>query len=130
MNIGGGDAFARRHTSVFGWNQSESSSELFEDSGTCCLVQTKKKRFLTTCAHVFKGFEDFRAARPKARLLLSLITGEHWHSPAALYAVSNLRLIDRDERLDLATVSFDEIDSLEDWRYCRVQSGQTSKVCE
>jgi hypothetical protein len=125
-----GEAFARRHASVFGWNQGESSSKHFEDNGTCCLVQTRTKRFLTTCAHVFKGFEDFRAARPKARLWLSLIAGEPLHSPAVALEVSNLRLIDIDERLDLATVSFDKIDSLEDWRFCRVQSGPISRVCE
>ena len=111
------EAALRRHTGLVCWTVGESSPALgVKDSGTFCFIQTQQKRFLLTCSHIWKGFEKEKANG--VCLWVSLILNENLGSPTFPFLVKNPILIEEDTRLDLATITFDGIDSLESWRFC------------
>lgn len=111
------ETLVRRHTSLICWNFGQSPTDQIVNNGTCCLVRTRTRRVLVTCAHVWSGFEDFRQAHPDAQLWISLTANDSPHSPSFPLLLSNPRLIDKNDSLDLATVTFDSIDSLEAQRF-------------
>jgi hypothetical protein len=110
------EAVLRRHTGLISWTVGESSPVFgVKDNGTFCFIQTHQKRFLLTCSHIWKGFEKEKASG--VCLWISLILNDNQGSPSIPFLARNPILIDEDTRLDLATITFDEIDTLESWRF-------------
>jgi hypothetical protein len=99
-----------------------------DDNGTCCLIQTRTRRFLATCAHVWNAYEAFSGTRVGAQLWLSLTAGDLCSAPSIPFPLSNPGLIAKDAGLDLATVTFDGIDSLEAWRFHYLRPATTPTV--
>ena len=111
------ESLARRHTCLICWNTGESPVNRIEDNGTCCLVRTWTRRFLLTCSHVWNGFENFRSAHAGAQLWISSIADDLPLAPSFPLQVANPRLIAKEDGLDLATIDFDGINSIEAMRF-------------
>lgn len=110
------ETILRRHTGLICWTAGESSPVFgVKDNGTFCFIQTQQKRFLLTCSHIWKGFEKEKA--DGVCLWVTLIRNDVQGSPSFPFLAKNPILIDEDARLDLATITFDGIDSLEPWRF-------------
>ena len=112
------EAHARRHTCLLCWNDGQSPVYQIADNGTCCLVKTRTRRILVTCAHVWNGFEKFRKATKEAQLWISLVADDQMSSPSFPRALSKPQCLAKDDRLDLAIITFDEIASLDARRFC------------
>lgn len=108
---------ARKHTCLFGWNAGQPLPVPLANNGTCCLIQTRVRRFAVTCEHVWRGYEEFMGSETEGQSWISLVKGDHFSAPSAALKLSNPRALAVDERLDLAVLTFDEIDSLEPWRF-------------
>jgi len=111
------ESFARRHTCLLCWNVGQSPVNRIENNGTCCLVRTRTRRILITCAHVWNAFEDFQNTHAGAQLWISLGVDDLSLGPSFPLALRNPKVIAKDDSLDLATVTFDGIDSLEAQRF-------------
>jgi hypothetical protein len=83
---------------------------------------------LVTCEHVWRGYEGFRADNRDSRLWISLVRDEQFCSPSYALVLSNPRAIATDSSLDLAVVSFDEIDQFEPWRFFRFRPPTSTKT--
>ena len=125
---GAWEANAWKHTCLLCWNSGESPLHKIENNGTCCLIRTRTLRFLAICAHVWNGYESFSETRGGAHLWLSLTAGDLCSAPSIAFQLSNPRLIAKDEGLDLATITFDAIDSLEAWRFHYLRPASTPTV--
>src|ERR1700677_1878197 len=97
------ESLARRHTCLLCWNVGQSPVNRIENNGTSCLVRTRTRRILVTCAHVWDGFDDFRRAHTGAQLWISLGADDLPLAPSFPLALSNPQLIAKDDSLDLAT---------------------------
>ena len=112
------EAHARKHTCLLCWNVGQSPVHQIEDNGTCCLVRTRLRRFLVTCAHVWSGFEEFRNTQNRAQLWISLVDDDQPSAPSRPRLLPNPQLIAKHDGLDLATIIFDKIDSFDARRFC------------
>lgn len=122
------EATARKHTCLLGWNAGQTIPEPLINNGTCCLLQTRLCRFLVTCEHVWQGYDTFRAANRDSRLWISLVRDEQFRSPSYAFMPSNPRVIASDAELDLAVISFDEINQFEPWRFFRFRPPTCTKA--
>lgn len=86
------------------------------------------RRIAATCEHVWRGYEEFRNSEAEPRLWISLVGGYHISAPSAALMLSNPKALCVDKSLDLAVFTFDEIDSLESWRFWPFRYANTSKV--
>jgi len=116
----GWETHARRHTCMLCWNEGQSPLRQYDNGATCCLIRTRVRRFLITCAHVWSAFESFSSKRSNAHLWLSLVASDLPSAPAIPFKVRNPSLIAAHDGLDLATCAFDGIDSLEAWGFCNL----------
>lgn len=119
---------ARKHTCLLGWNAGQLLPEPLADNGTCCLIQTRVRRFAVTCEHVWAGYETFRNTKAESRLWISLVGDLCSLAPSAALPLSNPKALSVDKSLDLAVFTFDEIDSLESWRFWPFRYTSPSKV--
>ncbi len=119
------EAHARRHTCLICWNDGQSPVHQIEDNGTCCLVRTRQRRLLVTCAHAWDGFDKFRKSQNGAQLWISLVDDDRASSPARPRSLPNPQLIAKHDSLDLATITFDDIDSLDARRFCYLKPSTT-----
>ena len=119
---------ALKHTCLLGWNAGQPLPEPLADNGTCCLVQTRVRRFGATCEHVWRGYEEFRKSSTEPRLWISLVGVVHGLAPSSALMLTNPKALFVDRSLDLAVFTFDEIDSLESWRFWPFRYTSTSKV--
>lgn len=110
----GWESHARRHTCLLCWNRGQSPVVHRDDNGTCCLVRTRTRKFLATCAHVWRGYQSFCSKQSEASLWLALPASDLPTAPAFPLRLAGVRLLAADERLDLATLTFDAMESLED----------------
>lgn len=122
------EATARKHTCLLGWNGGQLLPEPLADNGTCCLIQTRVRRFAVTCEHVWSGYEAFRKAKAEPRLWISLVRDDHGSTPSAALMLSNPQVIAADKFLDLAVFTFDEINTLEHWRFWQFRFTTASKT--
>ncbi len=122
------EAHARRHTCLLCWNEGQSPVHQIANNGTSCLVRTRTHRILVTCDHVWRGFEDYRKANNGAQLWISLGADDLPSSPSFPLQLSNPRCLAKDEGLDLATITFDEIDSLDARRFCYLRPSSRPNV--
>lgn len=118
----------RRHTSLLCWNIGASPVHHVANNGTCCLVNTKKQRLLVTCAHVWDGFECYRSTHNGTRMWISLVADDSLNAPSFPALLSNPKLLAKDDSLDLATITFDEIDSLDGRRFYNLMLRRPSQV--
>ncbi|MCX6923235.1 MAG: hypothetical protein NT154_08510, partial [Verrucomicrobia bacterium] len=65
-----------------------------------------------------------------ASLWISLVVGTDCLAPSRAFQVLNPKVIDRSDRLDLVTLTFDGIDELEPWRFHHFKVGNTRMACE
>ncbi len=126
--VGGWEATARKHTSLLGWNAGQLLPDPLADNGTCCLIQTRVRRFAVTCEHVWSGFEAFRKAKAEPRLWISLVQDNQGSAPSHARMLSNPQAIATDKSLDLAVFTFDGIDALEPWRFWQFRFTTSSKA--
>lgn len=122
------EAHARRHTCLLCWNVGESPVHQIVNNGTCCLIRTRLRRLLVTCAHVWSGFEEFRRSQNGAQLWISLVDDDQPSSPSRPRPLPNPQLIAKDDGLDLATIVFDTIDALDARRFCYLRSSDEPRV--
>ncbi len=122
------EAFLRKHSALICWNESGVSPVIDRaDNGTCCFIKSEKLRFVASCAHVWQGFEKF-ASEHDARLWLSLVESDRVLAPAFPFLVAKPKLICEDVAADLATFTFEGINSLEPWRFYRFRETPRHKV--
>ena len=112
------EAVLRKHTALICWNdQNASPCHEIADNGTCCFLQSEALRFIVTCEHVWRGFRTYCDAHESPRLWLSLVANDEPFAPSFPFQVENPREIAVDDRLDLATLTFNGISTLEPWRF-------------
>lgn len=119
---------ARKHTCLLGWNAGQLLPEPLADNGTCCLIQTRVRRFVVTCEHVWRGYEAFWKAHIESRLWINLVRDDQVSAPSAALTLSNPQIIAADKSLDLAVFTFDEIDTLEPCRFWPFRFATASKT--
>ena len=118
----------RRHTAVLCWNEAGVSPIADrKDSATCCLIQTEELRFAVTCAHVWQGFQD-AAKKGADNLWLGLVRSDDTLAPVLALKVHNPTLKGAHQSFDLAPFTFDEINSLEPWRFHHLRHRRREQV--
>lgn len=116
------EANLRRHCGLICWTDpGVSPVRHVIDNGSFTFVETSNCRFLLTCSHVWQGFLKAKSDNPERRLWVSLVDDASVQSPSRPFAITNPRAIDEDTGLDLATITFDGIESLEQWRFHQVR---------
>ena len=123
------DAVLSKHTVFICWNKpGESPVRTQEDGATGCLIQSGNLRFVATCSHVWKSYLRDVAEKGANCLWLGLVANDSVSAPVFPHRVANPILIAESTGLDLATFTFDGINSLERWRFYRMRNTPRQKV--